>query len=202
MTLTWAVTGAGLGRAFHPLAVRLTATATPLMVTTLATTVLFGLLAFRMGPCAELLPYSCVVLIGVQLAAIDLAELRLPGRLIWLASGAASILFLLAALRDHNGTALLRALISMAALPAVYLVIAVLTRGGMGAGDIRLAALVGLALGWRSWSALIGGTLIAFGCAVIVGLILIATGRATRTSPIPYGPAMLVGTVVAILAAP
>jgi leader peptidase (prepilin peptidase)/N-methyltransferase len=82
-------------------------------------------------------------------------------------------LFALAAVVDGHGHALLRAAVGMIGLPATYLTVALLSRGGLGAGDIRLAALVGLALAWRSWTALTTGTLMAFGYACAAGLIAI-----------------------------
>lgn len=206
ITLIWALTGALLGRAFLPVAVQLsgafrqhrTPTA-PAAVIALVTAILFGLLAWRVGARVELLAYSCVALASVPLAAIDIAEFRLPTPLVWSSCLVTFALFILAATVDQNGPALLRAATGMVVLPATYLIMALLSRGGFGMGDVRLAALVGLALGWRSWTALATGTVIALGYAGLASLIAIALGRLSRRSPIPYGPAMLAGTFTAVL---
>lgn len=174
----------------------------PTVVIALVTAILFGLLAWRVGIRGELLAYSCVALASVPLAAIDLAEHRLPTPLIWSSCLATFALFLLTATVDRHGQGLLRGTVGMVALPAAYLVMALLSRGGFGAGDIRLAALVGLALGWQSWTAVATGTVIALGCAGMAGLVAITLGRLSRRSPIPYGPAMLAGTFTVVLTTP
>ncbi len=205
-SILWALAGAGLDRTCRPMATRLGGIQSPLRtisrpaLTMLATAVLFGLLAWRIGVRAELLAYSCVALAGVSLAAVDIAELRLPSRLIWAACIASIVLFALAAVVDGHGHALFRAAAGMIGLPAAYLTLALLSRGGLGAGDIRLAALVGLALAWRSWTALATGTLMAFGYACVAGLVAITLGQAARNSPIPFGPAMIAGAFTVLLA--
>ncbi len=68
----------------------------------------------------------------------------------------------------------------------------------MGLGDAKLAASVGAALAWTSWQALITGTFAAFALAAIYGVTLLALHRATRTSHLPLGPFILIGTLAAI----
>ncbi len=69
----------------------------------------------------------------------------------------------------------------------------------MGFGDVKLAGVLGLHLGWLGWGQLALGAFLAFFLGGVVGLALIATGRATRKSAIPFGPFMLVGALVAVL---
>ena len=209
ISLLWALAGALLGPALLPVAERLSGThrqhgttMPPTVVVPLATAILFGLLAWRVGIRGELLAYSCVAVAGVRLAAIDIAELRLPTRLVWSSCLLTFALFVLAATIDQDGIALLRATTGMVTLPAAYLLLALLSRGGFGMGDVRLAALVGLALGWRSWTAVATGTVLALFYAGTTGLIAITLGRLSKRSPIPYGPAMLAGTFTVILATP
>lgn len=204
----WALTGALLGRVFLPVAERLSGprqrrgAAMPPAAIVLVTAILFGLLASRVGTRAELLAYSCVALAGVPLAATDLTELRLPIPLVWSSCLATLTLFGIAATIDQAGHALLRAAISMVALPAAYLLIALMSHGGFGAGDVRFAALIGLTLGWRSWTAVATGTVIALVYASLTSLIAITLGRLSKRSPIPYGPAMLAGAFTVVLATP
>ncbi len=208
ISLMWALAGALLGRAFLPVSERLCGTrqrggtVIPPAVVVLVTAILFGLLAWRVGVRIELLAYSCVALASVPLATIDLSELRLPTPLVWSSCLATFALFLLAATVDRDGQALLRAVTGMVGLPAAYLVMALLSRGGFGMGDVRLAALVGLALGWRSWTAVATGTVVALGYAGVAGMIAIALGRLSRRSLIPYGPAMLAGAFTVVLTGP
>lgn len=207
-SLLWALTGALLGRVFLPVAERLASrrqsrpTTLPPAVIVLVTAILFGLLAWRVGVRAELLAFSCVALAGVPLATVDLAQLRLPTSLVWCSCLVTFVLLALAAIVDGDGHALLRAVGGMVALPAAYLAIALLSRGGFGAGDVRLAALVGLVLGWRSWTAVTMGTVIALSYAGVASLAAVAVGRLSRRSPVPYGPAMLAGAFTVVLMTP
>ncbi len=60
----------------------------------------------------------------------------------------------------------------------------------------KLAASIGLALGWTSWQALISGTFAGFALATVYGA-RIATHDATQTTQLPLGPFMLLGALVA-----
>lgn len=78
------------------------------------------------------------------------------------------------------------------------LVLALLWRGGMGGGDIKLGALMGLVLGpWVLLAIFVGA---AAGALASVGLI--ATGRRSRKDPIPFGPFLAAGGVITTLAGP
>ena len=73
--------------------------------------------------------------------------------------------------------------------------------GVMGGGDVKLAGLVGLVLGWHGWTALVVGAAAAFvlGAGYALGLVLLR--RATRATHIAFGPWMIVGAVLGISAA-
>ena len=72
----------------------------------------------------------------------------------------------------------------------------VLSKGRwIGGGDIRLGALMGILLGWKlGLIALIAAYL--FGS--IVSIILLLKKKATRKSAIPFGPFLVIGTIIAI----
>ena len=63
----------------------------------------------------------------------------------------------------------------------------------MGFGDVKLAAVVGLYLGYLGWGQLVVGAFGAFFIGGLFGLLLLVFRRATRKSAIPFGPWMLVG---------
>ncbi|MGH3830308.1 MAG: prepilin peptidase [Pseudonocardiaceae bacterium] len=180
-----------LPRQAHPLIAAVTVAA--------ATAVLFGLLAWRVGVHPELLAYSGLAAVCVPLAAIDLLEQRMPARLLLPAYPTLAVPLALAAAVEHNGAAMLRALAGMAILFVFYLGIALAARGSLGAADIRLAGLLGLALGWQSWTALIGGTLLGLLYAALTGATMIALRRASRHTLIPFGPALITGAFTALL---
>lgn len=58
-------------------------------------------------------------------------------------------------------------------------------RDGMGYGDFKLLALLGAWLGWQALPAIL---LLASLAAAIVGMTLLACGRTSRDTPLPFGP--------------
>lgn len=77
---------------------------------------------------------------------------------------------------------------------SLYL-LAVLSKGGMGGGDIKLAALIGFYLGWQKvLQALFFGALVGS----VFGLVMLLTHKITRKDPIPFGPFLSVGVFLTI----
>lgn len=155
-------------------------------------------LAWRFGPAPVLVPYLAVVPLGCLLAAIDLACLRLPERLVLPGAGAglAALALVAAATGDWSGW--LRALLGAVALGGGYLVLAMLPGGQLGGGDVMLAALLGVYLGWLGWPFVLVGGLLPFGVHAPVALGLLVARRAGRRSELPFGPAMLVGAYLTV----
>jgi len=90
---------------------------------------------------------------------------------------------------------LLESLLAALGAGAFFLLVAIVSRGGMGGGDVKLAAMMGAFLGWPS---IVVALLIAFTSGATVGVLLIASGRRTRKDPIPFGPALALGGMVAL----
>ncbi len=165
------------------------------------TAILFAVLAWRLGTGFDLLAYSYLAAVSVPLTMVDLAEQRLPSVVVlpsYLVLGAT---FAIEANLSSNHVALVRALVAMAVLAAAYLVLA-LGLGGLGAGDVKLAGLLGLALGWLSWGAVLAGTSAGWLLAVVVRVVLRLARRADPDEPLPLGPYLAVGALMTIAAGP
>jgi leader peptidase (prepilin peptidase) / N-methyltransferase len=166
----------------------------------LATAGLFVGVAVRIGLHPALPAFLYLAAVAIALALIDLEHFRLPDPLTLPSYPVGVALLLIAALADSTWWPFERALISMAALFALYDVIAFIAPKGMGGGDVKLAGVLGLYLGWLGWDQLAVGAFMAFlvGGIVSVGLVLFAgAGRKTR---VPFGPFMLVGAFIGIFA--
>jgi leader peptidase (prepilin peptidase)/N-methyltransferase len=163
------------------------------------TAALFTVLAYRLGLHTDLAAYGVLAAVSVPLAAIDIIEHRLPSALINPAYPALTALFGLAALIEHDGAPMLRALLGMLTLLAMFIALALASRCGIGAGDVRLAGILGLALAWKSWQTLVAGAVLGLLCGATIGATLILTGKAHQHTPIPLGPALFVGTFTALL---
>jgi leader peptidase (prepilin peptidase)/N-methyltransferase len=137
-------------------------------------------------------------LAAVPLALTDLAVHRLPDPLTATAFTGTLALLTAAALTGHQPGHLARAAIAAAALACFYLVLYLIRPGEMRLGDAKLAASIGLALGWTGWQALLAGMFAGFALAAVYGGVLLATHRASRTSQLPLGPFILLGALTAI----
>jgi leader peptidase (prepilin peptidase) / N-methyltransferase len=71
---------------------------------------------------------------------------------------------------------------------------------GMGFGDVKLSGVLGLYLGWLGWGQLAVGAFAAFVVGGVAGIGLIAFAGGGRKTKVPFGPFMLVGALIGILA--
>lgn len=147
-----------------------------------------------------LVAFLVLAAVGVAQAMIDLDVRRLPFRVTNVAWVTGLVVLFVATLADGHWWPYIRALIGMAALYEFYDVLAFVQPRGMGRGDVHLAGPLGLFLGWLGWSSLAVGAFMGFLVGGLAGVALIAARRAGLKSKIPYGPYMLTGAFVAILA--
>lgn len=154
-------------------------------------------LGWRFGLDVALVPYLLLAVLGVLLGAVDLACRRLPNALVQPAIVAGVLL--LGVLSVGDWAALARAGLGALVLGGTYLALALLPGANLGFGDVKLAVLLGLFLGWLGWAEVVGGLLLPFLLNGPVALILLATRRVGRRTMLPFGPAMLAGAWLAIV---
>lgn len=166
----------------------------------LVTAAVVALLLGRFAGLPDAAPFAFIGALGVALAAIDIAVQRLPDRLTLLLYPGLIALFGLATAVDGHPSHLLRALLGGLVLGGGYLVLAVLSRGQLGGGDVKLAGGIGIALGWLGWPTLLVGASLGFVLMGVVSLVLLIARRITLQHSMSFGPFMLGGALVAILA--
>ncbi len=172
----------------------------PLAVALAAVLVLVPVV-WRVGFTAELPAFCYLVVAGVVLTFIDIALNRLPDALTLPSYPIGAALLGLAALFADRGEArFAHAAAGMAALFLLYAAQWFLLPGQIGLGDVKLAGVLGLYLGWLGLRPWITGVFAGFVLAALYSVALLAARRATLKSTIPYGPFMLAGTLVAVLA--
>nr|WP_251449441.1 A24 family peptidase [Microbacterium sp. Marseille-Q6648] len=144
---------------------------------------------------------ACLYLasVSIVLALIDLDTHRLPNAIVLPSYIVGGLLLALASLLTGDWVALLRGGIGMAALYAFYFVLRLVRSDGMGGGDVKLAGVLGLYLGYVGWGALVVGAFVAFVIGGIYGVALMLMRRASRKSAIPFGPWMILGAWVGLL---
>jgi prepilin signal peptidase PulO-like enzyme (type II secretory pathway) len=146
------------------------------------------LLRFGLGA-AGLVGAFFVAVLAV-LALKDVEERRVPNVIVLPAT--AIVLVAVAALRPHH---LLQSLVAAVGAAAFLFLPTLVTRQGIGMGDVKLAALLGAALGWSVVAALLVGCL----AASVVGVALVLRrGASARKTMVPFVPFLALGAVAAI----
>lgn len=164
------------------------------------TGLLFAGLALRLGPDPALPAYLYLAAVGLALALIDLDVRRLPDVLTLPSYPVVAGLLALGAVLGSGSGDLLRAALGGLAMGAFYLALFVAQPRGMGFGDVKLSGVLGLATAWLGWGELVVGLFAGFLLGGLWGVALLATGRATRRSAVPFGPFMLAGALLAVVA--
>jgi leader peptidase (prepilin peptidase) / N-methyltransferase len=166
----------------------------------LSTAGVLALLLGRFGGQPDVVAFAFFGVLGVALAAIDVAVQRLPDPLTLPAYPVLIGLLAAAAIIGHDVGGLVRALLGGLALAGAYLLLALIRPGQLGGGDVKLAGLAGMAMGWLGWSTVIAGTAFAFVLSGLVALALLAARRVTLHSAISFGPFLFGGALLAMLA--
>lgn len=151
-------------------------------------------------PAALLPALFYLAAVGIALTLIDLDHHRLPNAIVLPSYPISAILLILASIVTGEYDRLLSAAIGAAVLFALYWLLAIGYPGGMGFGDVKLAGVLGMLLGWVGWAALIVGGFSAFVLGGVVGVLLMLGRRATRKSRIPFGPFMIAGAWIGVFA--
>lgn len=140
--------------------------------------------------------------LAVVLSIVDIRTHTLPNRYVLPAYPIAGALLLLAALLAGMPGHALRAVGGALAMGALYWLLWAVYPAGMGFGDVKLAGVLGLFLGFLSWQHVMFGVAAGFVVGGVWGVFLIVSRRGTARSAIPFGPAMLAGTLATILVLP
>jgi leader peptidase (prepilin peptidase)/N-methyltransferase len=139
---------------------------------------------FDLGPAIGV---SLLVVALLICTATDLLRYRVPNAVTY-----PGILLALAAAALMPGTGLKDAVLAAVTAGGAFLFLAILTRGGMGLGDVKLATLIGAGLGLQtSYQALFVGV---FAAGMIL-LLFLAFGVVSRKQAIPYAPFLALGAL-------
>lgn len=192
-----------------------------------ATAALWVAVALRFGWEWVALPPLVLVTALMALSVVDLYVYRLPDRITFPAIGISIVVMVVAAFGIDRPSALGRAAAGMGGYFVLLLITHLISPKGMGFGDVKLALLLGLHLGWAAGSVYVGWSavfrfvfwalLIASVIGVAGGLVLALSRRLLRRRVLadpeagedeparllahsfPFGPALAAGTVLVVL---
>lgn len=155
------------------------------------TAVLFALAAWRLGLSPDLGAGLLFLAALVAITGIDLDHqiipdaITLPGIVLGAGMGVAI-----------RPAAWLDTLLGILIGGGLFVVIILVSRGGMGGGDMKLGAMMGAFLGWKL-------VLVAILLGVVAGgavaVVLLLTGSKGRKDPVPFGPFLALGAAVSLL---
>ncbi|MBQ8815273.1 MAG: prepilin peptidase [Lachnospiraceae bacterium] len=133
----------------------------------------------------------------ISIAYIDGKTQRIPNKWILYGMAAWVVFYVIEGLMGFGWMPLLgQALLGVLMGGGVFLISAVVSKGGMGMGDVKLYTVLGLMVGWQGVFNLI---LISLVGSVVYGLVMIASQKMDRKSLIPMGPFTYIAMIVAIL---
>ena len=172
------------------------------LVPTAATAGLCALMAWRFGVSWLLPALMFLSAAGIALSRIDLQHKLLPNRIVLPSLATGLALLSLDAVITQRWTNLFVAFVGSAATFLIYLLLAVMSPQGMGMGDVKFSALLGLYLGYLSVSHLVLGVLLGFLAGALTGLLLFVSGVAGLKTAVPFGPSMFAGCIAAVTFGP
>lgn len=160
-----------------------------------------ALVGWRLGNDPSVVVFLAFALACVLLALVDVAVQRLPDVLTGPLAAVGVVGLSTTSYLAQDMSPVLRGLIGAALAGGFFLAIAWVSApsDGMGLGDAKLAAVLGLFLGWLSWRDLTLGVLAGTLLAVLYAGVMVLTGRMDRKSPMTYGPFLMVGAALALL---
>jgi leader peptidase (prepilin peptidase) / N-methyltransferase len=167
------------------------------------TAVSFGLVALGavagVYPTAFALPLTYFAAISIALALIDLDTHTLPNAIVLPAYPVLAGLLVVASFVSNDWPRMITAVAGAAILFGFYFLLAIISPRGMGFGDVKLAGVIGMLLGWLGWGPLAIGGFSAFLLGGAFSIILILLRLANRKGGIPFGPWMIAGAFVGVV---
>lgn len=168
----------------------------PFASTALIGAVLGALAGHAAGWSAALPAFVALALVATPLLLVDAREHRLPDRLVVPAAGCALALLTLAAALRGDWAALMRALAAAGVVFAIFCAAAFVSPSSLGFGDVKLAGVLALYLGWLSWGHVFYGIFAGFVLGALVAAVMLASRRATLSTHIALGPALITGALI------
>lgn len=171
----------------------------------LTNAVLWVIAGLRFGASWELVPYAILFSVLLALSVIDLELYLLPNRITYpsMVISAIAVVPLSIAATDDPGRHITQALLSGLGYAGFLAVMLfgfefITKKQGMGMGDVKLAVILGIWVGWIEPILVIYSLIFASVFGLVVGIVVLAVRRESR--PYPFGPWLALGAMAAILA--
>ncbi|HEV2755402.1 MAG TPA: prepilin peptidase [Actinomycetota bacterium] len=172
-------------------------------LTELATGILFALSAAKFGWSVETFVYAAFFWALVVLTSIDIDHKLLPNRIVYPSFVLGWIGLAAAALVDDDPGRLVDAAVGAAIFGGLLFLVSfvgeiVYKKTAMGLGDVKLAFVLGTFLGYDRLALVPMAMFMSFLSGAVIGLIVIKVAGGDRRTEVPFGPFLVLGTVLAL----
>jgi leader peptidase (prepilin peptidase)/N-methyltransferase len=157
----------------------------------LTNAILYIVAFHRLGIGLSFIRGAVLISLAIVVSLIDLKEQVIPDSLIVVAATAGILLTVIDG--SHSFT---DALLGFGLGGGIFLAIAIVSKGGMGGGDVKFMAAMGLFLGWRLT---LVALFLSFVTGGLFGTFMLLTGKKKRKDAVPFGPFLGGSAIVATL---
>ncbi|MDQ4064707.1 MAG: prepilin peptidase [Actinomycetota bacterium] len=165
-----------------------------------ATAVLFVLAFVHFGVTLRAAVFAAFFWVLVVLTVIDLEHKLLPNRVVYPSVIAGMIALTVVAFVDGDLDRLRAGGLGALIFGGFLFIVAFIAPAGMGGGDVKLAVLLGLFLGYAGGvGVVLVGMFLSFAIGALVSTGLMIAGKAGRKSAVPFGPFLAAGAICGIL---
>jgi leader peptidase (prepilin peptidase)/N-methyltransferase len=203
VTAVAATLGAGLGPWLPSAARRFCITSRPTgfrfrIGSAVALSALFTVVGLRFGTQPLALAFVVLAVAGVLVCTVDLAERRLPNAIVLPTTAVVTAILAVVSLMQGRPAGAIGALAGAVGMFALYLLLTLITPGGIGMGDVKLASACGAALGCLGLGSWLVGLAAAFLLNGIAAIAALALRRTTLRGSLPFGPSMIAAVFIAV----
>ena len=146
----------------------------------------------------SVLLWIVLISVGVPLSIMDIISRRLPNVLTSALFVLSAIIISISGIVDHASSRVISSFIDSLVLSISFLIVSFATRGGMGMGDVKLSAGIGLIAGFYGTQTLFLSTFLSFILGALVGVALLLLRKGNLKTTLPFGPFMIIGQLVAM----
>ena len=146
----------------------------------------------------NVLLWITLISVGVPLSMMDIISRRLPNVLTSALFVLSAIIISISGIVDHASSRVISSFIDSLVLSISFLIVSFATRGGMGMGDVKLSAGIGLIAGFYGTQTLFLSTFLSFILGALVGVALLLLRKGNLKTALPFGPFMIIGQLVAM----
>jgi len=161
---------------------------------------LLGALTYKQfGFSLEMVAYSLMIAMCIEQSIIDYATHRLPRGVTFRAAIVGGPLLALAAINHDDNSRIGVMFASFIVTLVLFALLAAFSKGGIGGGDVRLAPVLAMFLGWLGASHVYIGLGSGFILGGVVAAGMLVTRRASTSTRIAFGPFLCIGAVAVVL---